>query len=108
MGCCSLFRLSSASYHHKPTAPNPDPSNYRIIKHRQVNDNLVVTIQYPDCTNYEGRKILVYRDMTLQKLLSFGKIDPHFSNDSLFSSPFARFEPTVAGWEYAILLASSL
>lgn len=63
---------------------------------------LLLEIQYPDCTNYEGRKILVFEDTALIELTRQGSIDPHFSNNPRFKSPMARFEPTAKGWNNAI------
>jgi hypothetical protein len=77
---------------------NPDPSNFVIIKSERINDYLLILINYPDCTNYEGNKILVY-----DKLFAFSnitKIDPHFFDQN--DSPIARFEPTDRGWKMAI------
>jgi len=79
--------------------PNPDPKNYRILKSEQINNYLLVVIIYPDCTNYEGRKILLFKDTTLQELFNQKLIDPHFSNNKQYKSPIARFEPTEYGWE---------
>lgn len=87
------------------SAPNPNPANYRIINDLQINNNLVVEILYPDCSNYEGRKILVFKGISLEKLLKQKLIDPHFSENKKYKSPFARFEPTKKGWEAALKLA---
>ena len=80
---------------------NPDPSNYKIIQHVQHENNLVVMIQYPDCTNYEGKKILVFKNITIKDLLKQKLIDPHFSENKEFHSPIARFAPTDEGWSLA-------
>jgi hypothetical protein len=84
---------------------NPNPANFEIVKFGQINDNLVVQIRYPNCKNYEGNKILVYNNLTMPELLKQKTIDPHFSNNKKFHSPFARFEPTKAGWKQACKLA---
>ena len=78
--------------------PNPDPSNYEIIETFQEDNILVVKIRYPNCTTYEGLKILVYFDVTLEQLKQQKLIDPHFSENKNFASPIARFEPTERGW----------
>jgi len=57
---------------------------------------VVVDLHYPDCTNYEGRKVMVFR-ASFQQLREQGAIDPHFGvGDKIF--PIARFEPTEDGW----------
>lgn len=125
----SIFgRVSSSSYDNKPIGyndvveivnkaikdntskssklPNPDPYNWRILESIQYGRFLVVKINYPDCKNYEGNKILLYDGVTLQQLRNQGTIDPHFSENKKFHSPIARFEPTVRGWVMAKYLAS--
>ena len=79
--------------------PNPDPKNYQIIKHSQYNNHVLLWIKYPDCNNYEGNKILLFKDCSLHKLQKQKVIDPHFSENKKYHSPFARFEPTEKGWE---------
>jgi hypothetical protein len=87
-------------------SPSPKLENYTIIKSEQVGDNLVVFINYKDVTNYEGNKLLVYKNCTIQELIQQELIDPHFSDNKNMLSPIARFEPTDLGWELAILVAS--
>jgi hypothetical protein len=86
---------------------NPDPSKYDILRNKIVNGYLVIEIKYQDCINYEGRKIMIFEcglyDLKKQKL-----IDPHFSDNSEYLSPIARFEPTERGWKNACLFAGVL
>ena len=89
--------------------PNPKPDNYTIIRyeHRFYKKikYLIVEILYHDCTNYEGRKLMVFK-CSLQELLSQKYIDPHFCDDESVISPIARFEPTSRGWYMAnVMLA---
>lgn len=99
---------SSADTIDPPALPNPNPKNYEIVRYEQVNDHLAIEIRYPDCTNYEGRKVMVYRNVDLDQLRAQGAIDPHFANNPKFISPFARFEPTDKGWYEAVCLARHL
>jgi len=87
---------------------NPDPWNHRIERSRQVGTWVIVQAEYPDCLNYEGRKIMVYRDATVADLVAQRHLDPHFSCNKRFHSPFARFEPTPEGWEAAETLAGMM
>ena len=87
---------------------NPDPNNYKIIKSVQINDFLLLFVNYPDCTNYEGNKILLFKDTTLKRLKRQKTIDPHFSDNEKFISPIARFAPTVKGWFIAEACAHML
>lgn len=87
--------------------PNPDPKNYRILRSEQIDRMLLVELIYPDCTNYEGRKILLFKDVTLSQLERQGSIDPHFSESTKFASPIARFVPTEEGWLWAKVIAGA-
>lgn len=90
------------------TLPNPDPYNW-IIKDSWKNGKyLLVDITYPDCTNYEGRKIMLYEGVTLEELKEQRTIDPHFSSNKRYFSPIARFEPTFEGWEMGQKLVNEL
>jgi hypothetical protein len=88
--------------------PNPDPNNWMILKDKKIGNFLVVMIQYPDCHNYEGKKILVYENITLPKLRQQTKIDPHFCENKNYKSPIARFEPTDRGWNMAALFCDAI
>lgn len=90
----------------KVPLPNPDPKNFKIVKFDQIKNYLVVMVNYPDCTNYEGNKILIYYGCTMKDLLKQGTIDPHFSENQDFLSPIARFEPTPRGWTHAMLFCN--
>jgi hypothetical protein len=88
---------------------NPDPNNYQLVKAEEKNGYLVVMIKYPDCTNYEGNKILVFKNLTLLQLVNQKLIDPHFfPADKKFQSPVARFVPTDEGWNMALALVEVL
>ena len=91
-----------------PKLPNPDPNNYKIVKSRQMGEYLLMMINYPDCTNYEGNKILLFRGTELDRLLKQNAIDPHFCVNKKFHSPIARFEPTHFGWDCGIKLMKLL
>ena len=108
----SSLRPSSSKYDGKvlveaeqKSLPNPNPINYKIVKHRQVGDYLVIKIKYLDCTNYEGVKILIFKT-TLKELIAQKYIDPHFCENEKFISPIARFVPTLEGWSDAYVYAN--
>lgn len=88
---------------------NPDPANWKIIEAKEHGKYLVLKIKYPDCTNYEGNKILVFEGARLIDVVNQKKIDPHFfPTNSQFKSPIARFEPTDRGWKMAENFVKSL
>jgi len=92
----SLFggsRCSSSPY--AVANSNPRPENFKIVKEKYLNGYLILIVKYPDCSNYEGKKLLVYEGFkTSLALLKYnkGRLDPHFSRDK--GSPIARFKPT--------------
>ncbi len=92
----------------KPKNPNPNPYKFKIVEWIQIGQYLTVKINYPDCTNYEGNKILVYDGIDIDDLRKYDAIDPHFSVNKKFKSPIARFEPTDQGWIYALKFCSYL
>ena len=113
----SLFKVSSDKYDvpkygdnrgSYSTFGNPDPKNYKIVDVFEKRPYLLIRIKYPDCHNYEGMKILLYKDVTLVQLERQKQIDPHFSQNSNYHSPLARFEPTDIGWKTGLFLIESL
>ena len=88
--------------------PNPDPSNYEIEKHIGIRNFTIVQLKYHDCLNYEGRKILVFKDCAIEDLIKQDLIDPHFSENTNYHSPIARFEPTENGWTMAVTLTATI
>jgi hypothetical protein len=80
--------------------PNPDPNKFSILKIEEHEDLVIVLICYPDCVNYEGKKILVFENTTEKQIRELKFIDPHFCPSS-HVSPIARFEPTDRGWQMA-------
>jgi len=87
--------------------PNPKPDNYKILRAKEIGGHLLIELQYPDCTNYEGRKILLFRSCSLIDLVNQRLIDPHFFQDPNLKSPCARFEPTEEGWKMGLTLITS-
>jgi len=92
-----------------PSTGNPNPHRF-TIKDTYVIDELycALKVNYPDCLNYEGNKVLVFNGYSLESIKSMKYLDPHFSRDKKSPTPFARFEPTAEGWEYAKKLVNRL
>lgn len=84
-----------------------DASKFKILRHEEVGRFLIVGIEYPDCKNYEGRKVLVYRNVSMEELKAQGSIDPHFCDNKDFRSPIARFVPTNEGWTMAVTFCNN-
>lgn len=88
-------------------AGEPNPWHFNLVRLEKVKRNLVVEVVYPDALNYEGRKIIVYLNTRPVRIYEQTALDPHFT-EGPGPKPFARFEPTDAGWSAAIKLARSL
>lgn len=76
--------------------PNPNPYNFNIIQAEFIGNYVILIVQYPDCTTYEGKKCLVLRGVKLEHLKLRVALDPHFSDTDTWS-PIARFHPTDEG-----------
>ena len=85
----------------------PDPRVFHITKSYYEDlpngSLLVVLVNYPNCKNFEGDKILIFKDITMAELNKQKVLDPHFSNNKKFHSPIARFKPTDDGWILALM-----
>lgn len=88
--------------------PNPDPNNYQIVQLQRVGAYVVVKVHYPDCTNYEGNKIMIFENVTVRTLRETKILDPHFCDSGNHISPIARFAPTKQGWKHAVNFCKSL
>ena len=91
-----------------PRLGEPQAHRFSIVEMDQVEKNVVALISYPDATEYEGVKLLVYRHTSVEAVWTSLKLDPHFLESSPFPTPFARFEPTSEGLEAAFALAAVL
>lgn len=83
-------------------AQAPDPTRFEIEQAEQVGDAVVALIHYPNCTNFEGRKIIIFGDTSLEEIEERKEIDPHFSEKG---DVVARLRPDENGWENAVTLA---
>lgn len=93
----------------KPTKDiNPHPDNYEIVRYKEICENLAIEIRYPNCTNFEGRKVLVFKGVGIKRLLQQKLIDPHFSKNKKYVHPYARFIPTKDGWKSALKLCENI
>lgn len=86
----------------KRKLPNPNPSNYEILEVKEIGKWCVAKIKYPDCANYEGIKILVFKNASEKEIRAAKFIDPHFCENGDHLNVIARFKPTCFGMELAI------
>jgi hypothetical protein len=106
MGIGLFSHWSCDSFESKPAStpqwlPNPDAKNFHIHSAIQREKYLIADVNYPNCINFEGHKVMVYRSVTLKELQNRTEIDPHFKDGDKFS-PIARFIPTNEGWLMAL------
>jgi hypothetical protein len=105
----SLFGSSCKSY-VSSIAPTtniaPSPSEFNLLALEECNRPTIALVEYPRCTNLEGKKLLLYRSISMQTVKEANLLDPHFSEYGL--SPLARFFPNEEGLKAARLLAEAL
>jgi len=107
-GMRNSIRKNDANYEEQKVSEfDPHPGNFHIRKYTERNGNTAIHIYYPNCKNYEGEKIIVYKGVGWKEIKNLKEIDPHFTDETVIK-PFARFEPTRNGWKKAIELLNTL
>jgi hypothetical protein len=96
--------------HQVAVLPNPNPLRFEVRSVEAIGRGLVVEVVYPDCTTYEGRKVLVFAGVTEAQARAATVLDPHFTDKAPEGAlvPVARFEPTARGWKLARICAVAL
>lgn len=79
MGCMPKISGGEIQYKRKIKPPNPDPKDFKILWIEEVYDYTIVIIHYPNCTTFEGNKLLVYSGNIKKELRMKYSIDPHFT-----------------------------
>ena len=87
--------------------PNPDPYKFEIKRVKEYGIFCVVEVVYPNCTTFEGKKILVIKDSNEKEIRALKVLDPHFCEKSAINI-FARFKPTMGGFSIACSVADAL
>lgn len=96
--------FKSCSINDSVRTPNPDPSRWKLLQVEQFDNAYIMYVQYEDCDNFEGRKIMVYEGLYRHQPNS--PLDPHF--DDTKSSPVARFKPDIESFIWAVRFAKLL
>lgn len=86
--------VSQAATPTSQTAPNPNPHRFQIRWIKEYADVTVAQVYYPDCTTFDGEKILVFAGRCAARVRALKKLDPHFTEDSEI---IARVRPGAAG-----------
>lgn len=84
----------------------PTYKKFEILEVCEIRGYTILKILYPECKNYEGVKILVYRSAELGKIRLKENLDPHFCDNH--SSPIARFVPTDEGMKMAKIFVKAI
>lgn len=107
MGIVGNRRSHTAYYPYTGAviAPNPDPNNFLIKWSLETNGFTIAYVNYPDAKNYEGDKLIVFRGLDKNELLSLTTLDPHFEKKSKI---IARFKPDSENIGLAISLFSGM
>lgn len=100
-GSSSLNRI----YENKPLPTDPRPEVFKIISLKQIGKCVLGIVNYPHATNFEGDKILVWGNATVEEVRALRVIDPHFLKDSKI---IARFRPTGEGYKLAKMFCKML
>lgn len=82
--------------------PNPVPENFTVERTQRAGSYVCALVHYPDAINFEGRKVIVFRDTTEEAVIDSGSLDPHFAEDG---NIIARFRPDDEGWQDALSYA---
>ena len=107
-GMRNSIRKNGLTYEtEKVSKFDPNPTRFMIRKFNEKNGNLAILVNYPNCKNYEGEKIIVFKNTTWEQVRNLKELDPHFTEENTIK-PFARFEPTNEGWLSAVALLNAL
>lgn len=96
--------------------PTPDSENYEVEDYARVGPHIVLKVAYPNCAKcaYEGKKIMVFLNVSEKEVITWKKIDPHFRGEPSkpvakreSPSPAARFPASNDGWMDAVAYAKS-
>ena len=96
-------KKTSNDYEEKKVSKyDPKPNHFEIKNVYESNGHCIIYINYPNCINYEGNKVLVFKDTKKEEIEKLNEIDPHFTDSENIIKPIARFELTYEGWNLAI------
>ncbi|MBD99750.1 MAG: hypothetical protein CMO34_07915 [Verrucomicrobia bacterium] len=93
MGAFKILSGGSSSYGvptYEIDLRQPNPDNFEVLREKQYGSVWFSIIRYPNCTNYEGKKVLI----TKIRPSYMKTLDPHFNEDG---NIIARFRPTEEG-----------
>jgi hypothetical protein len=99
MGTIRLFSRCSGYTQETITTPNPNKYRFQILDIIEGTKYDLVKVHYPDCTTFNGIKLLLVHHNTVQTDIKV--LDPHFLEDNKI---IARFKPNEVGAKLAYKL----
>ena len=101
----NLFKRSSDCRYQMniPEPTDPDPEVFDILDIQVGNKYVLVIVKYKNCTNFEGTKVLLIKDTTVDEIRNMKTLDPHFLESNKI---IARFRPDEDGMKLAKMLVS--
>ena len=80
----------------------PHPEVFKVLELIKGSNYLYIVVQYPHCTNFEGKKVILMKDTEPNEILYTKILDPHFYIENKI---IARFRPDEEGKKLAKQLA---
>lgn len=107
MGVIKLFSTGSISNNQINNTFNNTViiDNFKIKRVIQFKNNCLCWINYPNCKNFKGDKILLIENMTKLRLKKLKTLDPHFLENNKI---IIRFRPTLKYWKLGIKILHTL
>lgn len=87
------------------TTPNPNKHNFSVETEKKIGNLLIALVHYPNCTTYNGNKVLVIKNETTVR--NKVQLDPHFLEDNDLDI-IARFPASDEGIDAAYTFANAM
>ena len=98
----SIFgpKISGDYSYLQPLEPHPEV--FKVLELIKGSNYLYIVVQYPHCTNFEGKKVILMKDTEPNEILYTKILDPNFYTENKI---IARFRPDEEGKKLAKQLA---
>lgn len=104
MGCSFMSSSMGRATENCPAPTDPNPVIFNIMQLQEIGNHCIIHVNYPNCINFEGDKILVMQ-RSKEQVESIVKLDPHFLENNHI---VARFRPTKEGWDHAVRFVKAI
>ena len=107
VGFQSSFCSCSNDTSVEPQKNMPNPTNFKIKSVKHNTWYTLAEVEYPDATNFEGTKLLLFFGYITEKMFIDKQVlDPHFCDGDHWA-PCARFSPNSDGRRLAKIIMES-